>query len=274
MLSAGLSLFRAVDALLYSAEGTHQGDPLSMLYFELVLHLLILRIATEYYLDVNGRGADEGTLGGRIEEANNAFDIISEAGPVIHYSMYDVKSNAWLPSMSHTNLTPLNCNLLMDDVDRPAPGIDLLGSSVGTDAFVLDFLREKVDIMETVLAKVDEMHLRNYPTSLYGSAHSYVGWHMHCVPRRQRRHCLLPRNPLHGSCFYSRRRTDPFRTPRGLSKRFPFESAAEACRITLLYIVLLACVSSRHCSHKSEYSRTAGRACPRQICSPCLSRTP
>ena len=79
-----------------SSSGAQQGDPLASLFFALVLQPLLLRIRDEcpsllllvFFLD-------DGTIIGRREELQKAFDLLSSEGLPLGLRLNPTKSSVW-----------------------------------------------------------------------------------------------------------------------------------------------------------------------------------
>ena len=70
------------DAVILSCAGFHQGDPLACLFFAVVLHPIIMKIASKVPdLLLNGWFLDDGSLVGREEDLSAAVDMIKQDGP-------------------------------------------------------------------------------------------------------------------------------------------------------------------------------------------------
>ena len=70
------------EAVILSCDGFHQGDPLACLFFCVVLHPIIQRIAVEVPdLLLNGWYLDDGTIVGKLEDIKKAVSIIRQDGP-------------------------------------------------------------------------------------------------------------------------------------------------------------------------------------------------
>ena len=68
--------------IILSQVGFHQGDPLASLLFSLTLHPIILMIQQRIAgLKLNSWYLDDGSLGGKKEQLQEAVDIILKGGP-------------------------------------------------------------------------------------------------------------------------------------------------------------------------------------------------
>eukprot|EP00173_Palmaria_palmata_P002875 Plantae.Rhodophyta-Palmaria_palmata.ctg299.p1 GENE.Plantae.Rhodophyta-Palmaria_palmata.ctg299~~Plantae.Rhodophyta-Palmaria_palmata.ctg299.p1 ORF type:complete len:100 (-),score=2.15 Plantae.Rhodophyta-Palmaria_palmata.ctg299:328-627(-) len=83
-----------------SAEGTQQGDPLSMLLFAFVIQPLILSIDAKCQLDFNVWCADDGTIVGDIDEVAKAYRIILDDGAKVNFKLVKSKTSLWWPNVS------------------------------------------------------------------------------------------------------------------------------------------------------------------------------
>ena len=138
--------------ILLSCKGVHQGDPLALLLFAVVLHTLINRLREiQPPLAMSAWLSDDGTLVGTADALSAAVDIIRAEGPPLGLHLSPEKSTFWeggrdLPS------DPIGRNI------PPAPrdGFEILGAPIGSDRFVSGCLDKKVDKISAI---VDKLHL-------------------------------------------------------------------------------------------------------------------
>ena len=135
------------EAVIRSCDGFHQGDPLACLFFAVVLHPIILKIASEVPgLLLNGWFLDDGSLIGKLEDLSAAANIIRQEGPTKGFFLSTLatsprpKSTIWCPSLPSPDLDPLN-----QGIPRiQEPGIVLLGSPIGSHQFVQEMIQKKI----------------------------------------------------------------------------------------------------------------------------------
>ena len=131
-----------------SCDGFHQGDPLACLFFAVVLHPIIMKIATEVPdLLLNGWFLDDGTLMGKVEDLRMAVNIIRQEGPTKGLFLSTTatspkpKSTIWCPDHPSPNL-----DLLGLGIPRvQEPGIIVLGSPIGSHEFVHEQIKKKIE---------------------------------------------------------------------------------------------------------------------------------
>ena len=135
------------EAVIRSCDGFHQGDPLACLFFAVVLHPIIMKIASEVPdLLLNGWFLDDGSLMGKLDDLSTAVNIIRQEGPAKGLFLSTSatsprpKSTIWCPSLPSPDLDPLNQGIprIQD------PGIVLLGSPIGSHQFVQDKIERKI----------------------------------------------------------------------------------------------------------------------------------
>ena len=148
---------------ILSCCGFHQGDPLASLLFCLVLHPLILRIQEEVpTLALNSSFLDDMTLIGTLEELGNAVDILLADGPVrgLHLS---TAATVTPPSKPKTTLwSPLSVQTHDDPLNRGIPvireeGVVLLGAPLGSENFVGEVIRTKIDKIRQVTSLLPDL---------------------------------------------------------------------------------------------------------------------
>ena len=149
--------------LLRSAEGTQQGDPLGGLLFCLVIQPLVMRIHVARRLDFNGWYADDGNIYGDIAEVAEAYRILVDEGPAYNFLLVKDKTSLWSPSMDVARLKKtFDCDMDVDVQGRPDDGVVVLGSPVGSDAFVAEHVAEKaakVDVVLNLVRPLDDAQI-------------------------------------------------------------------------------------------------------------------
>ena len=135
------------EAVILSCEGFHQGDPLACLFFAVVLHPIIMKIASDVPdLLLNGWFLDDGSLIGKLEDLSSAVNIIRQEGPTkglflsTSATSPQPKSTIWCPDLPSSDPDPLGHGIPRIE----EPGIILLGSPVGNQQFVRNVLEQKI----------------------------------------------------------------------------------------------------------------------------------
>lgn len=141
--------------------GVHQGDPLGPLLFSLALHKLILEVEREVpQLLLNSWYLDDGTLIGSIPDVQKAWAIIRQKAGQFGLQVNASKSEVWWPSRDQ--------NLHNAFPDIPGSGLgngtEILGSAIGDNAYVGDFVNKKVQKVGSILSqlKLLEHHQSRY----------------------------------------------------------------------------------------------------------------
>jgi hypothetical protein len=130
--------------LLLSRQGTQHGDPLGMLLYALAIQPLVVRIKSECDLELNLWYADDGTSVGSVAEVAKAYQILKDEGPKYFFFLVPHKTSLWWLTMDCERLRLLlDFRLDVDVNELPLTGIVLLGSPVGSDAFVKQHLSAK-----------------------------------------------------------------------------------------------------------------------------------
>lgn len=81
--------------LLFSAEGTQQGNPLGDSLFCLAIQPLVLRIYEACRLDFSGWYADDGSIFGETAQVTRAYRILVDAGPTYNFFLDKDKTSLW-----------------------------------------------------------------------------------------------------------------------------------------------------------------------------------
>ena len=139
---------------LTSSQGVQQGDPLGPLLFSLVLAELVSRIKVLLPdLDLNAWFLDDGVLIGKSEDIKKVYEFLVSEGPA--YGLH---------------LNPKKCVLFWPNVDcgsywsefppelrRTSEGIKLLGSPIGSHAFIRESVSKTILSIRKILDSVAEL---------------------------------------------------------------------------------------------------------------------
>ena len=145
------------DMVIPSCKGFHQGDPLACLFFSVVLHPIIKRIAEEVPdLLLNGWYLDDGVQVGKLADLSKVIHILLQDGPARGLilstqatipSHKKAKSTIWCPALDIPDMDPLDLG-----VPRiQEHGIILLGSPVGSHTYVKDKIQEKIQAVKDII---------------------------------------------------------------------------------------------------------------------------
>ena len=136
---------------LVSSVGGKQGDPLFGVLFGTGLQTIIERINAEVPdLVANQWLMDDGTLIGSLENLKKALNIISGEGPSKGLFLNPSKCSIWVGERLQDNDDPTGFGIPKAD----PRGIQLLGSPIGSDAFMLEIVNKRISEIEDSLAKL------------------------------------------------------------------------------------------------------------------------
>ena len=125
--------------MLYSREGITQGDPLAMAMFALATVPLINAVATPGTIQT--WFADDAASGGVLQRIREWWDCLVAKGPAFGYYPNAVKSNL----LAKTGSNDEAVRIFKDTaVQITLEGRHYLGGTLGTDAFLKDFMSDKV----------------------------------------------------------------------------------------------------------------------------------
>ena len=169
-----------------SSTGVQQGDPLASLLFALVLLSLLLRLKADCSDLLHVFYLDDGTLCGKREVLQRAFDLIRTEGPAIGLVLNPAKSLIWCGSEVPEGVDSL------DPLDRgipraPAGGFSLLGAPIGDIPFSRDTVDERI---EKIAAIFDVLPSLN-------NAQIGFGLLRYCYSLPKLSYCLRTCNPTH-----------------------------------------------------------------------------
>jgi hypothetical protein len=138
-------------SVLESLVSLHQGDPLAMLLFALVLQPLALKIKAEVpELILNSWFADDGNLAGTPEDLFRAFQILVTNGPPRGLHLAPSKCLVWCGNEDPHCMDPLNCGIPRSFSD----GLLVLGSPIGSPDFCNEILIDRIGKVKKALDKL------------------------------------------------------------------------------------------------------------------------
>jgi hypothetical protein len=128
-----------------------------MLLFALAIQPLVLRIQSEFDLDLKLWYVDDGTLVGSVADVAKAYQILKDEVPKYCFFLVPHKTSLWWLTMDCVRLRLLfDCRLDVDVNYLPLPGIILMGSPVGSDEFVKQHLSAKSAKVYVVLGMISD----------------------------------------------------------------------------------------------------------------------
>ena len=138
--------------LLSSSTGAQQGDPLSILFFALVLQPLIDKIKEQLpSLLLNAWFLDDGTIVGKRQEIPSAFNILHSQGPAVGLHLNSTKCSIWCGDDDDLPASVDPIDPLLRGVPRASPaGIHLLGAPIGNIPFSRDTVSERVQKLSQI----------------------------------------------------------------------------------------------------------------------------
>ena len=141
---------------LSSSSGVQQGDPFAGICFALVLQPVVNAIEAEVpTLAANVWFHDDGSVVGTEEELMSVVAIVQRDGPERGLHLQPDKSSVWSPSPLAPGVKdPLGCNIKQVE----EPGVKLLGSPIGSDAFIAKFVKKKVEKIKSITAELPSLH--------------------------------------------------------------------------------------------------------------------
>ena len=141
---------------LSSSSGVQQGDPFAGICFALVLQPVVNAIEAEVpTLAANVWFHDDGSVVGTKEELMTVVVIVQRDGPERGLHLQPDKSSVWSPSPLAPGVKdPLGCNIMQVE----EPGVKLLGSPIGSDAFIAKFVKKKVEKIKSITAELPSLH--------------------------------------------------------------------------------------------------------------------
>lgn len=118
------------DVVLSSAKGVQQDDLLGPLIFALILHPLVMEIASECTLDLHAWYLDDCTIAGDTMEFSKALSIVQAGGPARGLHLSVSKTEIFWPTNDPRRETH---GVFPYSISRPIHGVKLLGGAVSLD---------------------------------------------------------------------------------------------------------------------------------------------
>ena len=158
--------------VLWSCEGTTQGDPLAMPFYALATLTLIKRLSSANILQV--WYADDSSATGKLVNIKVWWEKILEEGPAFGYYANPIKS--WLVVKENLEAEAKHffkgINLNITTIWRP-----LLGAAVGSDEFVINYVKDKVNTwaneLSTITSIAEPQPHAAYSAYIYGFLHKF-----------------------------------------------------------------------------------------------------
>ena len=119
--------------------------------FALSIHPTVQRIEAECDLIVHRWYADDWLLVGRIDQVKLFLVVIAEYGENINFILQPTKTKAFWPTQNSLLLKPL-IKAYDLDLRLPSDGVKILGVPLGSPTFVANFIRKKMNDIDTSLA--------------------------------------------------------------------------------------------------------------------------
>ena len=138
--------------MLYSSEGTTQGDPLAMPMYALATIPLIKKLQP---VDVKQVWyADDASAAGKITRLHEWWNHLTTIGPRFGYSANATKT--WLVT-KEKHLTTATALFANTGVKVTSEGKPYLGAAIGKPEFVTSYIRDKVCTWSAVLDKLSSV---------------------------------------------------------------------------------------------------------------------
>ena len=153
------------DFQLLSCTGVHQGDPLGPLCFALTLHPLIEQIQSSVPdLRLNAWYLDDGSLCGPPASLFSALEIIGTAGPPrgLHLNKNKCLFSVLNEASFDLGSFPAGIPITLD-------GFTLLGCPIGPPSFCLDSIFKRISKVQSILARLPDLHDSQIECSLLRS---------------------------------------------------------------------------------------------------------
>ena len=149
------------EEVIYSKEGTTQGDPLAMSMYALGILPLIekLSIAKQVWF------ADDGTAGGKLEQIRLWWDRLNSIGP--EYGYYPNATKSWL-IVKENHLEAAEGLFSGTGLNMTMEGKRHLGAAVGTRSFVERYVSKKVEMWTNEIKKLGDI-AKSHPHAAYSA---------------------------------------------------------------------------------------------------------
>ena len=138
--------------VIYSAEGTTQGDPLAMAMFAIAVRPLIDRLMSAETIQV--WFADDASSGGVVQSLRKWWDLLEEYGPA--YGYYPNATKTWLLAKAESLLAAQRA-FEGTGVNITTSGVRHLGAPLGDCDFTKSYVASKVDCWKAELTKLSEI---------------------------------------------------------------------------------------------------------------------
>ena len=138
--------------VIYSREGTTQGDPLAMAIFAIAVRPLIDRLTAAKAIQV--WFADDAASGGKLVAIRLWWDMLVRYGPLFGY--YVNVSKSWL-LVKTAKLQDATTIFAGTGLNVTTSGVQHLGAPLGDDSFRASFVAEKVNNWKDELTRLAEI---------------------------------------------------------------------------------------------------------------------
>ncbi len=147
-------LFIGDEADIFSTTGVQQGDPLGPLLFAITLHILVLELSAICpAADVHLWYLDDGNIIGSPEVISRFFDTLSSRCPDFGLQLNLSKCELWWPT-----LNPDIWSFLPVEVPiNQSAGTDILGSAVGSGAFIDQYVQNRVGKIRVLVERLNDL---------------------------------------------------------------------------------------------------------------------
>ena len=141
---------------LSSSSGVQQGDPFAGICFALVLQPVVEAIQREVpTLVANVWFHDDGSAVGSEAELQSVVAIVKREGPQRGLHLQPDKSTVWSPSPLAPGIKdPLGCGIKQVEEQ----GVKFLGAPIGSDEFIVQFVKKKVAKIKNITAQLPSLH--------------------------------------------------------------------------------------------------------------------
>ena len=150
------------EEVIYSKEGTTQGDPLAMPMYALGILPLIQKLntdATQVWF------ADDGIAGGRLDQIRLWWSNLNTIGP--EYGYYPNAEKSWLV-VKEEHLEAAERLFAGTGVNVTVEGKRYLGAALGTRSFVESYVMQKVEKWKSEIEKLSEI-AKSQPHAAYSA---------------------------------------------------------------------------------------------------------